>query len=278
VVTVCRDAEAIIDRALRSVAGQVDSKGHPYLDYEHVIVDGGSRDGTVSRVEEYARTQAERGVKVKVLSEPDEGIYDAMNKGLALAEGHLIAFLNADDWYASRALATVHAIVYDIERAMEEERCLEPLATSHGDVAATTPLDCIGGASKIVDVRESTVHVRPVHPALLVERYPTEMPVHHQALFIRTDLLREMGGFDTRFRIAADYDLCLRLMAREDVRWVYTDKVLSHFTLGGVSTHPTATARDYHAVRLANGWPPVYAAALRIKNSLAATLRRARSA
>ena len=93
IVTPCLNAAATIGRTLDSVASQ------GYLGVEHVVVDGGSTDGTLELLAQFP--------EVKVISEPDEGLSDAVNKGIALASGELVGWLNADDWYLPGALAAV---------------------------------------------------------------------------------------------------------------------------------------------------------------------------
>jgi len=284
IVTVCRNAAGVLGRALSSVESQMGSDGSPFLDYEHLIIDGASTDGTVAIARAYAARQNKRGVTVTVISEPDEGIYDAMNKGLALARGEYIAFLNADDRYDVGALGLVEKL------------------------ARSTAADCIGGACEIVepgtggsggrdgcgtfegssesdrfDVAHPAMRVvrrRPVMPEMLDKKYPQEMPAAHQSLFVRTKLMRELRGFRPQFCVAADYDLCLGLLGRcgsegeRKPHWAFTDEVLSYFTLGGESYHPTRTARDYRDVRLANGWPYLMTQLLYLRNACASRAAR----
>lgn len=264
VVTVCRNAAGCIGHALETVMKQRDTEGVSFTNYEHIVIDGGSCDGTQDIVGAYKDTQEAHGISVTFTSQADEGIYDAMNKGLVLAKGCYVGFLNADDWYASSALATV--------------TCL-----ANGDAP-----DCIGGACRVVGRTPVPVDIRNARLEVLEATYPRHMPVVHQSLFMRTDLLREVGGFRTEFPLAADYDLFLRLLKHspnnriEDksgadtsqIHWAFTDEVLSYFALGGASYHPIETARDYRKVRLANGWPWTMVWLLYVKNLGASWLAR----
>jgi len=233
----------------------MDGEQLSFCDYEHIIIDGASNDMTVELANKYAAAQSEQGISVKVISESDEGIYDAMNKGLALANGVYAGFLNADDRYAPHTFAHV------------------------AELAHNTEADCIGGACEIV--RDKTpMRVHEPLPDMLEAAFPQEMPVNHQSLFVRTETLRDIGGFRTQFPIAADYDLCLRLIKEshgEDkgaLNWALTDTIFSYFALGGASYHPVRTARDYRAVRLANGWPWLLAQSLYVRNLVASSTKR----
>lgn len=202
VITVCFNSAATITDTLRSVAGQT----HP--DVEHVIVDGGSRDDTVT----LAQTHGRNG-KI-ILSEPDKGIYDAMNKGLRLATGDVIGFLNADDMYAANdVLARVCALM-------------------HQD-----GLDALYGDTEFV------------HPANLnrpVRRYRSDrfrpdriawgwMPAH-PALFLKREVFDRFGGFKTDYRIAGDFELVARIFQQGDLVHRHIPEVLVRMRTGGVST------------------------------------------
>jgi glycosyltransferase involved in cell wall biosynthesis len=245
---------------LSSIEEQCDEQGNRFSNYEHIIIDGDSTDNTVEIALTYAYRQAERGIDVTIISEPDEGIYDAMNKGIKRARGRYIGFLNTDDWYATDALALIVGDINEYDA------------------------DIIGGECTIA--REGkAIRMLPVRPEMIHATYPKEMPANHQALFMRTDLIREMGGFDTQFLIAADYDLCLRLIRRTQEEspdgliamglvWSLIDEIIVHFSLGGASYDPLGTARDYRAVRLANGWPLLKTQLLYAKNLCAARVMR----
>lgn len=96
VITVCFNSVVTIEKAIKSVINQ------DYLDKEYIIVDGGSTDGTLDIIRKYEK------YITRWISEPDNGIFDAMNKGIEMASGDVIAFLNSDDWYMDSALSMVH--------------------------------------------------------------------------------------------------------------------------------------------------------------------------
>ena len=261
IVTASLDVADTIGRMCESIENQttlnIEQKTLKTAPFEHVIIDGESVDQTVEIVTDYAKRMEERGIPVTVISESDNGIYDAMNKGVACARGRYIGFLNADDAYTSECIQTVLTLADEYHP------------------------DCIGGVSLIKSADGN--YFRPVYPDMITARYPQEMAVQHQSFFVKTDLIRSVGGFDTSFPIAADYDLFLTLIekARREVsagglmqKWVLTDKPLAFFSLGGQSGDPIAAARDYYRVRIVHGWPKIYARLLLLRNGFLGLINR----
>ncbi len=199
IVTVCFNSAATVEDTIRSVREQ------EYERIEHVIVDGGSTDGTVDIVKKY------NGRIKKFISEPDEGIYDAMNKGLHLAQGEVIAFLNADDVYASPT------VVSDVAAAM----CADYADGVYGDLV-------------YVGRRNSNRVVRywqagPYRP----RAFRSGWVPPHPTFFCRRDLYREFGGFDPTYRIAGDFELMLRLIEKHRIRVQYIPKPFVRMRAGG---------------------------------------------
>ena len=201
VVTPVFNGAGTIGDCLDSVARQT----HP--DVEHIVIDGGSSDGTPDVVRA-------KGARVaRFVSEPDRGIYDAMNKGIALASGDVIGILNSDDWYAGGGvLAKVAA-------------------------AFAAPVDAV-----FADL----VYVRPEKPGTIVRYYsgkgfsPAQfasgrMPPH-PTFFLRRECYLKYGGFKTDYRIAADFELLARLMAKNGIRYRYLPEVWVRMRTGGAST------------------------------------------
>lgn len=203
VVTVCFNSAATIADTLVSIAAQT----HP--DIEHVVIDGGSKDATVALIRSH-------GAHVShLLSERDDGIYDAMNKGLRLATGEFVGFLNADDM-----LATPNTMVA-IARA-----------------AAPAGVDAICGDLVYVNKDRPSEVVRywrcgEFSPARL--RYGWMPP--HPTLYVRRSRVAELGLFDVRLRIAADYDFILRYLGHPGIRVAYVPEVLVKMRTGGASNH-----------------------------------------
>lgn len=226
IVTVCLNAEAHIRRAMESVLAQ------QYPDIEHIIIDGGSTDSTLAII---AELEPRYEGRLTWLSEKDNGLYDAMNKGVALAKGGLIGTLNADDHYEGDAVARVAAAQFAHPAA----------GVFYGDLRAT---DASGAAS----VRSAPATVRR-------ESLLGDMTLFHPATFIAAAVYKSLGGYDTRYPIAADYDYVLRC-AEADVEFVRIDGVLANFSVHGVSsTNVRATDRDSTRVRIAHGVNPIAA-------------------
>ncbi len=206
VITVARNSADTIGDTLRSVAAQT------HLDVEHIVVDGASTDDTLGIV------RHQGGRVAKVLSEPDGGIYDAMNKGLALVTGDVIGFLNADDVYADDG---VLAQVADVMSDPEVDAC-------YADLVYVSRHDL----SHIVRYWKS----RPYEGGLFERGW---MPAH-PTFFARRDLYEKHGGFDTGFKIVADFELTMRFLRVYSARAVYVPRIWVKMRTGGVSNRHVA--------------------------------------
>ena len=201
-ITVCLNAAGVLERTLRSVLDQ----GWPRLEY--IVVDGGSTDGTQEIIGRYKTRLA------RVISEPDRGIYDAFNKGVALATGDVVGILNANDLYAPWALAAV------AEAADARPEC-----------------GVFYGRAAIVDAaqRKWTIYSRsPGSHKLLTNN----MSIPHPAAFVRKSMYERYGLFDDSYTIAGDWDLMLRLYVAGE-RFRPIGKVLAAFDNSGVSSTPS---------------------------------------
>lgn len=175
--------------------------------FEHIVVDGGSKDGSV---EWYLENRPKAG-QFAIFSERDEGIYDAMNKGVALASGDFVCFLNAGDVF-------------------HDDSALDYIASMLGGGGA----DWAYGRANVVDKHGK--HVRPavgIVPYSLHRHLLGRAVICHQAVWMRRSLLEELGGFDESFGAAADYHALLRAAAISVPQaW---DRVLVDYLAGGVS-------------------------------------------
>lgn len=202
IITVCYNSAETISHTLRSVREQT------YKNIEHIIIDGGSRDNTLQVVASEGKHVA------KLVSERDNGIYDAMNKGVQLATGDVIAFLNADDYYKDSDVVT------HVAQAMQVEQ-----------------LDALYGDAEFF---------RPEQRDAVVRRYNSGrftvnglgwgwMPAH-PALFVRRALFERYGMFRTDYRIAGDFEFIARVFKHRELHHRHLPQVLVRMQLGGVST------------------------------------------
>ncbi|MBQ9356298.1 MAG: glycosyltransferase [Prevotella sp.] len=196
VVTITYNAAAVLQRTLDSVARQT------YADVEHLIIDGASTDSTLSMVQQYKAQSdsSDNGHKVIVRSEPDEGIYDAMNKGLTQASGDYILYMNAGDCFP--AADTLEQVA---------RRChLNELPT--GELPAV-----LYGNTDIVDAEGRFLHPRRLQPPVKLtwRSFRHGMLVCHQAFYARTDVAKNLQ-YDTQYKYSADVDWCIRVMREAD--------------------------------------------------------------
>lgn len=201
ILTVVYNGAATIRHSIDSVLGQ------DYPDIEYIIVDGNSKDGTQDIVRSYGNKIA------RFLSEPDAGIYDAMNKGIQLATGDVIGILNADDFYAYPSVVSEVAGV---------------LASSNADASY--------GDLEYIDANDATVVRRKwVSGAYKVGAFLNGWMPPHPTFFVRKEVYNTHGHFRLDLGSAADYELMLRFVHRENIKLAYLPKVLVKMRAGGVS-------------------------------------------
>lgn len=205
VITVCRNSASTIGRTLQSLRDQTDNR------FESIVIDGGSDDRTLEIVREYG------DVVSQAVSEEDHGIYWAMNKGIALARGSHLAFLNSDDAYLPHTIEHVASAAQDF-----------PKAILYGNLTKERTFDGI-------------THTREEVPDL--KRMPKTMGIFHPATFTPALFFETLGPYDTRFRHAADYHWFLRAFL-SGIDFHYIDRPLAVFSLGGVSTGSCTSYRE----------------------------------
>jgi glycosyltransferase involved in cell wall biosynthesis len=199
VVTACLNAAGTIEETLASVRAQAYAG-----ELEHVVVDGGSTDGTVEILE--------RADGIRFVSEPDRGLSHAMNKGIAMAKGDVIGDLNADDVYEPGAVQAV------------------------GEAIAARPsVEWVTGLCRIVDGQGREIRrAVTAYKNALVRRYSLALYLTHNfvsapATFVRREALLAVGGFDERYRVSVDYDVWLKLARRGDP--LVLDRYLAAFRM-----------------------------------------------
>lgn len=202
VITVCFNSVATIADCLRSVAEQT------WPNVERIVIDGASTDGTLDILAPY------RAGIAQLVSEPDHGIYDAMNKGLALATGDVVAFLNSDDRYLDP----------------------EVLAEVVAQFRAGT-FDAVFGDVDFVRSESPDGVIRRFNSgAFRPDRLASGWMPAHPALFVRKAVFDRVGPFKTDYRIAGDFEFIARAFGNGDLRYAYLPRVLVRMRLGGAST------------------------------------------
>lgn len=191
IVTVVYNGERLLERTIQSVLNQ------SYSNLEYIIIDGGSSDGTVEIIRKHEDRLA------YWISEPDKGISNAFNKGLAVCKGELIGMINADDWYPEKAVELA------VVGAREGEVVYGNLQFWEGDSPG--------------------YHYEANH-----HRLHLEMTLNHPATFARRELYQKFGTFDENLRCAMDYDLLLRFLTG-GARFQYVNEVLANMQDAGIS-------------------------------------------
>jgi len=236
IATVTYNAEATLGRTLRSVASQ------DYARIEHLIIDGCSTDHTLSLVQHYVEENQARH-SIRLVCEPDNGLYDAMNKALAAATGDYIVFLNAGDCLHSTD--TISAIAKQADWTKGEQR--HP-AILYGD-------------THIVDDDGNFLYRRRLTPPeeLTTRTFLDGMRVCHQSFYVRTDLAKQ-EPYDLRYRFSADFDWCIRIIRRAKrrrIKIVNTHLVLTDYLNEGMTTrnHRASLKERFRIMVHYYGWP-----------------------
>lgn len=195
IITVCFNSDKTIMRTIESVLQQT------YMNIEYIIIDGSSTDQTMNIVKEYEPKFMGR---MKWVSEPDNGIYYAMNKGLALASGEIIGILNSDDFYELQAVEHVVAartrayyqIMYGFMRSWKDGREYSISRQSH--------------------------------------YFLDTVMINHPSCFVTKSIYDDFGAFDTKYVSVSDYDFMLRMSRNDKIVFTMIDKLLANFSLGGM--------------------------------------------
>lgn len=196
IITVCYNSAKTIERTIKSVLNQ------SYDSWEYIIVDGKSTDNTLEIVNDYAKKEN----RIRVISEPDHGIYDAMNKGIKMAQGTLIGMVNSDDYYEKDALQNIqeaykgtdYEIVYGMQRNWSIDGRIMSIIFNHHD-------------------------------------FMEQAMICHPTCFITRKLYTEIGMYSLQYKSSSDYDFMIRM--HRDNRVVFTPvyKIISNFAYGGMS-------------------------------------------
>lgn len=228
VVTVVFNAEKVIGKTIESVLEQT------YAPYEYLIIDGKSIDNTLRIVSEYKSVFAEKGISLRIISEKDTGIYNAMNKGVRAAEGEFVSFLNAGDWYEKDALQNINDFYQE-----------EGFDLTYGGLHYINPNGTVTNKMSKDDTS-----------GIVTSRH-----WNHPSMFMRTELYKKYG-FNEKFRTYADFDLYLKIR-KKGLKIRVIDKVITNFVADGVSTNTNIKkvlerAGEKYQAYIANGYSPIY--------------------
>lgn len=221
VITPTYNSEKTLEKTINALLNQT------FSDFEYIVIDGASKDGTVNKVKSFIPAFEQKGVTVTVVSEPDKGVYDAMNKGIALAQGQLVGITNSDDWYENDALEIMwnnfsrtdidpqNSMFYGIERQWKNDKVY-------------------------------MVHRRGAD-------FLGEGTLPHATFFVAKEVYNKYGAFDLSIRVLADYDFYCRCV-RDGAKLYGVDAVISNFRLGGISSSFFAYYEDFHALQKKYGF------------------------
>ncbi len=211
VITVCKNSSKTIGQTIDSVQAQT------YPDIEHIFCDGGSTDGTTDIIKE------KYGADTHLLSGPDKGIYDAINKGIEQASGDIIAILNSDDFYSNDKV--LEHVAESFENGVD---------SVYGDLVYVKP----NQTDKIVRYWKSGEYAP--------EKFLWGWTVPHPAFFIKKEVYNRHGLYNINYKIAGDYDLILRLLYKEKISTHYLPRVLVNMRTGGASNGSLAKKVKVH--------------------------------
>jgi len=198
IITICFNSEKTIFKTLESV------KKQSFNNIEHIIIDGASNDKTLEICKEYPNS-------IKIISEQDNGVYDAFNKGLKLATGDVIGFLNADDTFYN-------------ENSIQD--IVDAFSNNETDIVYGN-LDYVNKEGKVIRNWIS----RPYEKGLVKKAW---MPAH-PTFYCKKEVYDHLGGYNDSFKIAGDFELCLRFLEMNNIPSFYLNKKIVKMLVGGIS-------------------------------------------
>ncbi len=202
IITVTFNNAEVLDDCIKSVLNQ------SHNSIEHIVIDGGSKDDTIKILKKYKNHLS------KFISEPDQGIYHAMNKGIKLADGDVIGFLNSDDFYAHNKVLSK---VCDMLKSNQE------LDACYSDLIYVDKLT----ASKTIRYFKSSKFIPGSFSKGWCPPHPT--------FFVRSSLFKKYGNFDISFNIASDVDLMMRFLEVYNIKSLYVPEIWVKMRMGGTT-------------------------------------------
>ena len=219
IITVCKNSELYIEQSIKSVISQT------YRDIEYIIIDGDSKDSTKQIVAKYS------GYITHFISEPDNGLYEAMNKGIKIASGEFINFLNSDDYFYD------DHVVEDVANFINEHpECCMVYGDTH-----------IRSDSKI---STQSFISKPPSPSEITEAVISYGSLFLQgAIFFRRDLFSKLGLFSENYKISADYEWFTRIVQDEKLKMLHYPRTVFSYYQGGISGNVTATLKEMFEIQ-----------------------------
>lgn len=206
VITACLNAEKYLERAIKSLWAQT------YTNIEHIVIDGGSRDGTLKILDRYKDKIA------RFVSEPDEGIYDAMNKGIRYSTGDILYFFNSDDRFYDK----------DVIRKVVDFFNRKKTDFVYGDIVN----DHLGNPRFSIGR----------YPRFVTKRHFLKNTIAHPATFFHRSCFEKTGMFDLRYKIVTDYEWYLRALYKYRLRCAHVGQIISIFQCSGASMNKANSA------------------------------------
>lgn len=202
IITVTYNSAATIAHTIKSV------KEQKFVDVEHIIIDGGSTDGTLDIIKMFCHS------RMIIISEPDDGIYDAMNKGLSLVNGQIVGILNSDDFYVDDEI--LHKVANQFKLGA----------------------DIVFGAIGFVDPKKLNNIVRKINVYSFKPYYLKLgwMPPH-PGTFLKRHVIEKIGNYKTSYISAADYEYFIRLFLKNNFSYASMSETLVHMRVGGISSN-----------------------------------------
>jgi glycosyltransferase involved in cell wall biosynthesis len=201
IITIVYNNRATFEECVNNVLSQ------SYKEIEYIVVDGGSNDGTIDIIQAYRERISQW------ISEPDHGIYDAMNKGIKMASGEVIGFLHSSDVYAHPR------VIEEVVKVFENSN----VSSVYGDLQYVDQKDL----NRVIRHWKSSPYRRGKFKQGWMPPHPT--------FFVRREIYEKFGNFNTHFQIAGDYELMLRFLERYRISAAYIPEVLVKMRWGGIS-------------------------------------------
>ena len=198
VITACYNSGSTISKAIESLLSQTDTG------FEHIVIDGKSKDNTVEVVESYRKKYEKKGIKLTVISEKDQGMYDALNKGINLVSGEYVGILNGDDWYEENTIEIVHR-------------------------EAKPEIDVIMGASYTINGNNKFIN-KSGEGIFITSRH-----FNHGAMFVRKSCYESIGGYANDGNYYDDFMWYIKAL-KAGKKFKIIDDILYNFACGGMST------------------------------------------